>query len=116
MIEKHFTLDRNLPGPDQLASLEPGELTAMVAGIRNIEKAIAGNGVKEPSVSELKNMEITRKSIVAKVAINKGEIFSESNITTKRPGNGISPMFWDKVIGQIAQQDFNEDDLIEIAQ
>ena len=115
IIEKHFTLDRNLPGPDQLASLEPEELTAMVAGIRNIEKAIAGNGVKEPSISELKNMEIARKSIVAKVAINKGEIFSESNITTKRPGNGISPMLWDEVIGQVAQQDFNEDDLIEIA-
>lgn len=114
MIEKHFTLDRNLPGPDQLASLEPLELKAMVASIRNIEMAISGNGMKEPSSSELKNIEIARKSIVAKTAINKGDIFSESNITTKRPGNGISPMKWDDVIGQVAQKDFNEDDLIEI--
>ena len=114
MIEKHFTLDRSLPGPDQLASLEPLELKAMVACIRNVELAISGNGIKEPSSSELKNMEIARKSIVAKTAINKGDIFSESNITTKRPGNGISPMQWDMVIGQVAQKDFIEDDLIEI--
>lgn len=114
MIEKHFTLDRSLPGPDQLASLEPLELKAMVASIRNIEMAISGNGVKEPSSSELKNMEIARKSIVAKTAINKGDIFTESNITTKRPGNGISPMQWDDVIGQVAQADFNEDDLIKL--
>lgn len=116
MIEKHFTLDRSLPGPDQLASLEPIELKAMVASIRNIELAISGNGIKEPSSSELKNMEIARKSIVAKTAINKGEIFSELNITTKRPGNGISPMQWDDVIGQVAQADFNADDLIKFVQ
>ena len=116
MIEKHFTLDRSLPGPDQLASLEPLELKAMVASIRNIEIAISGNGMKEPSSSELKNMEIARKSIVAKTAINKGDIFSESNITTKRPGNGISPMHWDKVIGQVAQANFIEDDLIKLVQ
>lgn len=116
MIEKHFTLDRSLPGPDQLASLEPLELKAMVTSIRNVELAISGNGVKEPSSSELKNMEIARKSIVAKTAINKGDIFSESNITTKRPGNGISPMKWDEVIGQVAQADFNEDDLIKVVQ
>lgn len=116
MIEKHFTLDRSLPGPDQLASLEPLELKAMVASIRNIEIAISGNGMKEPSSSELKNMEIARKSIVAKTAINKGDIFSESNITTKRPGNGISPMQWDYVIGQVAQADFNADDLIKFVQ
>ena len=116
MIEKHFTLDRSLPGPDQLASLEPLELKAMVASIRNIELAISGNGMKEPSSSELKNMEIARKSIVAKTTINKGDIFSESNITTKRPGNGISPMLWDKVIGQVAQADFNADDLIKLVQ
>ncbi|MBP6754782.1 MAG: N-acetylneuraminate synthase [Bacteroidia bacterium] len=116
MIEKHFTLDRSLPGPDQLASLEPLELKAMVASIRNIEIAISGNGMKEPSSSELKNMEIARKSIVAKAAINKGDIFSESNITTKRPGNGISPMQWDYVIGQVAQADFNADDLIKFVQ
>jgi N-acetylneuraminate synthase len=116
VIEKHFTLDRSLPGPDQLASLEPLELKAMVASIRNIELAISGNGLKEPSSSEIKNMEIARKSIVAKMAINKGDIFSELNITTKRPGNGISPMHWDDVIGQVAQADFNEDDLIKFVQ
>ena len=116
MIEKHFTLDRSLPGPDQLASLEPLELKAMVASIRNIELAISGNGMKEPSSSELKNMEIARKSIVAKTAINKGDIFSESNITTKRPGNGISPMQWDKVIGHVAQANFIEDELIKFVQ
>ncbi|MBP6755040.1 MAG: N-acetylneuraminate synthase [Bacteroidia bacterium] len=116
MIEKHFTLDRSLPGPDQLASLEPLELKAMVASIRSIELAISGNGMKEPSSSELKNKEIARKSIVAKTAINKGDIFSESNITTKRPGNGISPMQWDDVIGQVAQADFNADDLIKLDQ
>ena len=116
MIEKHFTLERGWPGRDQLASLEPLELRAMVASIRNIELAISGNGIKEPSSSELKNMEIARKSIVAKTAINKGDIFSESNITTKRPGNGISPMQWDDVIGQVAQADFNEDDLIKFVQ
>lgn len=116
MIEKHFTLDRSLPGPDQLASLEPLELKAMVASIRNIELAISGNGMKEPSSSELKNMEIARKSIVAKTTINKGDIFSESNITTKRPGNGISPMHWDEVIGQVAQANFNADDLIKLLQ
>lgn len=116
MIEKHFTLDRSLPGPDQLASLEPLELKAMVVSIRNIELAISGNGMKEPSSSELKNMEIARKSIVAKMSIKKGDIFSESNITTKRPGNGISPMQWDEVIGQVAHADFNEDDLIKFVQ
>lgn len=116
MIEKHFTLDRSLPGPDQLASLEPLELKAMVASIRNIELAISGNGMKGPSSSELKNMEIARKSIVAKTTINKGDIFSESNITTKRPGNGISPMHWDEVIGQVAQANFNADDLIKLLQ
>lgn len=112
VIEKHFTLDRNLPGPDQLASLEPNELKDMVQAIRNIELAISGNGTKEPSESEMKNIEIARKSIVAKSTIAKGEVFSENNITTKRPGNGISPMLWDEVIGQVATKDFNEDDLI----
>jgi N,N'-diacetyllegionaminate synthase len=113
VIEKHFTLDRNLPGPDQLASLEPNELKAMVQAIRNIELAISGNGIKEPSESEMNNIEIARKSIVAKTMIAKGEVFSNENITTKRPGNGISPMKWDELIGQIAQKDFNADDLIE---
>jgi sialic acid synthase SpsE len=113
IIEKHFTLDRNLPGPDHLASLEPAELKAMVQAIRNIELAISGNGSKQPSESEKKNIEIARKSIVAKIDIVKGEVFSDQNITTKRPGNGISPMRWDEVIGQSAQKDFKTDDLIE---
>jgi N,N'-diacetyllegionaminate synthase len=113
VIEKHFTLDRNLPGPDQLTSLEPTELKAMVRAIRNIELAISGNGIKKPSESEIKNMENSRKSIVAKTMIAKGEVFSEHNITTKRPGNGISPMNWDDVIGKVSQFDFNEDDLIK---
>jgi N,N'-diacetyllegionaminate synthase len=113
VIEKHFTLDRNLPGPDQLASLDPVELKAMVQAIRNIELAISGNGTKQPSESEKKNIEIARKSIVAKTDIAKGEVFSDRNITTKRPGNGISPMRWDELIGQTAQKDFYVDDLIE---
>ncbi len=114
MIEKHFTLDRSLPGPDQLASLEPVELKAMVNAIRNIELAISGTGLKEPSDSEIKNISIARKSIVAKKKIAKGETFTEYNITTKRPGTGISAMRWDDVIGKTALLDFNEDDLISL--
>lgn len=114
IIEKHFTLDRSLPGPDQLASLEPNELKFMVDAIRNIELAISGSGEKLPSESETKNIEIARKSIVAKTNILKGEVFSEKNITTKRPGNGLSPMQWDNVIGKIANKNFSEDDLIEM--
>jgi N,N'-diacetyllegionaminate synthase len=114
MIEKHFTLDRSFPGPDQLASLEPGELKEMVHAIRNIELAISGTGIKEPSESESKNMAVARKSIVAKTSILKGEKFTEHNITTKRPGTGISAMRWDEVIGQIALVDFIEDDLIRL--
>lgn len=114
MIEKHFTLDRTLPGPDQLASLEPEELKNMVLAIRNIELAIGGTGIKEPSESEIKNMAIARKSIVAKTDIKKGERFSENNITTKRPGNGISPMKWDMVIGKFSPKNFEMDDLIEL--
>ena len=114
IIEKHFTLDRRLPGPDQLASLEPNELKFMVDSIRNIELAISGSGEKNPSESERKNIEIARKSIVAKTNILKGEVFSAKNITTKRPGNGLSPMLWDNVIGKIANKNFNEDDLIEM--
>jgi N,N'-diacetyllegionaminate synthase len=114
MIEKHFTLDRNLPGPDQLASLEPDELKNMVHSIRNIEKAIEGTGIKEPTESEIKNISIARKSIVAKTSIQKGERFSEFNITTKRPGTGISPMRWDDVIGKIAIKDFDEDEVINL--
>lgn len=113
VIEKHFTLDKNLPGPDHKASLEPDELKAMVQAIRNIEKAL-GNGIKKPSPSELKNKFIVRKSIVSDRDIKAGEVFSAENITVKRPGNGISPMKWDDIIGKIAQKDFEEDQLIEV--
>ena len=111
VIEKHFTLNRELPGPDHKASLEPQELKMMVESIRNIEKAL-GNGIKEPSKSELKNREIVRKSIVAKRDIKKGEVFSEDNLTTKRPGSGINPMRWDEIIGTKAQKSYKMDDLI----
>lgn len=114
VIEKHFTLDKNMSGPDHAASLEPLELTAMVKAIRNIEQAMAGNGIKEPSSSEVKNITIARKSIVAAYAIAQGNVFSEDNITVKRPGNGLSPMLWDQVIGQVAPRDFKADDLIEL--
>lgn len=114
IIEKHFTLDKSMPGPDHAASLEPFELKAMVSSIRNIEQAISGSGLKEPSPSEAKNIAIARKSIVAKHSIKKGEIFNEENITVKRPGTGISPMDWDQVIGKLAKQDFEEDDLIQL--
>jgi len=114
IIEKHFTLDRNLPGPDHKASLEPDELKAMIRAIRNVEKALSGSGLKEPSPSEIKNIDIARKSIVAAKDIHKGEPFTEENITVKRPGNGISPMKWDDLIGQKAKRDFNEDELIEL--
>lgn len=113
IIEKHFTLDRNMEGPDHKASLEPEELKAMVSAVRNIETAL-GNGVKEPVFSELPNMEVARKSIVAKCKIRKGEIYTENNITAKRPGTGISPMKWHDVIGKAANRDYNEDELIEI--
>lgn len=113
IIEKHFTLDRNMEGPDHKASLEPNELKAMVSAIRNIEMAI-GNGEKKPAESEIKNMTIARKSIIAKKNILKGEIFTEDNLTVKRPGNGISPMKWFEVMGKTAIRNFKEDELIEI--
>lgn len=113
VIEKHFTLNRNMQGPDHKASLEPEELKNMIKSIRNIEKAM-GSGKKEVSKSEAKNLNIARKSIVANCLIKKGEIFSESNLTCKRPGNGISPMKWNEIIGKEAERDFNEDELIEI--
>lgn len=112
VIEKHFTLDQNMEGPDHAASLEPNELKMMVVAIRNIEQAIAGSGLKEPSESEKKNIAIARKSIVAKSAIKKGEYFTQENLAVKRPGSGISPMLWDEVVGKVAIQDFEEDDLI----
>ena len=114
VIEKHFTLDKTLPGPDHKASLEPDELKAMVSAIRNIEKAIGGSGLKEVSKSEEKNKPIARKSIVAATDIKKGDIFTPENLTVKRPGTGISPMQWDEVIGKTAKKDFEEDDLIEL--
>ena len=113
IIEKHFTLDRNMDGPDHKASLEPDELAAMVKAIRNIEMAI-GTGEKVPSASEKKNMPIARKSIIASRNIKKGEKLTEANLTTKRPGNGISPMKWNEVVGTYAVRDFEEDELIEI--
>lgn len=112
VIEKHFTLDKTMTGPDHAASLEPNELVAMVSAIRNIEQAIAGSGIKEPSPSEIKNMAIARKSIVASQVIKAGEVFTEENITIKRPGTGISPMKWDEIIGKVANQNFEEDQLI----
>ena len=111
VIEKHFTLNRTLPGPDHAASLEPKELKAMVTAIRNIEQAL-GDGVKSPSPSEKKNIPLARKSIVAKKLINKGTTFSENNLTVKRPGTGISPMEWDKLLGRISNKDYNKDDII----
>lgn len=114
VIEKHFTLDRSLPGPDHKASLEPEELKAMVQAIRHVEVAISGSGIKEPSPSEIKNKDIARKSIVAAKGIHRGELFTEDNLTVKRPGNGISPMKWDEVIGQKANREFHEDELIAL--
>lgn len=114
VIEKHFTLDRNLPGPDHKASLEPGELKEMVKAIRNIEKAVCGSGIKEPSPSEQKNIAVARKSIVANCPIKKGELFTTQNLSVKRPGNGISPMLWDEILGLSAIKDFEPDDLIVI--
>ncbi len=113
VIEKHFTLDRNMEGPDHKASLEPDELAAMVKAIRNIELA-AGTGEKKPSESEKKNIVIARKSIIASRNIKKGEIFTENNLTTKRPGNGISPMKWYEILGTRASRDFDEDEMIEL--
>lgn len=111
VIEKHFTLDKSMEGPDHKASLEPNELKLMVQAIRNIEKAL-GSGIKRPSPSEMKNRPIARKSIVAARSIGKGDIFTSENITTKRPGTGISPMRWDEVIGKKAIRNFYEDEEI----
>lgn len=113
LIEKHFTLDKEMEGPDHKASLEPAELVAMVKAIRNIEQAL-GKEQKTASASEIKNKSIARKSIVAAARISKGEIFTEKNLTTKRPGTGLNPMKWDEVIGTAAIRDFEEDELIDI--
>lgn len=113
IIEKHFTLDRNLPGPDHKASLEPSELRSLVSGIRNIELAL-GDGVKRRTRSEHRNLPIARKSIVARRSIGVGEVFSSDNLTVKRPGSGISPMRWDEILGRRAMRDFVADEMIEI--
>jgi N,N'-diacetyllegionaminate synthase len=112
VIEKHFTLDRTLPGPDHQASLEPAELSAMVAAIRNIEAAL-GDGIKRLTPSEARNKPVARKSLVANRAIKAGEVFTAENLTAKRPGTGISPMRWDEVIGRVAGRDYSADELIE---
>jgi N,N'-diacetyllegionaminate synthase len=113
MIEKHITLDRNLPGPDHKASIEPDELKAMVSSIRNIEQAL-GDGIKRPTSSESKNIAIARRSLVAACPIQAGEKFTAQNIVAKRPGTGLSPMRWDEVLGRKAARDFLADELIEI--
>ena len=113
VIEKHFTLDKDMKGPDHRSSLEPEELKSMVDSIRNIEKAL-GNGIKKPSQSERKNKPITRKSLVANKAIKEGEIFCRENLAIKRPGTGINPMRWEEILGKKAKRDFIEDELIEL--
>jgi N,N'-diacetyllegionaminate synthase len=113
IIEKHFTLDRNLPGPDHRASLDPDELKSMVTAIRNIEMAM-GDAIKRPAPNELKIKDVARKSLVANKAIHVGEIFTGENITAKRPGTGISPMRWDEVLGRAAHRNFSADELIEL--
>jgi N,N'-diacetyllegionaminate synthase len=112
VVEKHFTLDRNLPGPDHAASLEPDDLKAMVAGIRNIERAL-GDGVKRPSAAEIANRAAARKSLVAARDIRAGEVFTEANVAVKRPGTGMSPMRWDEIMGRPASRDFRTDELLE---
>jgi len=111
IIEKHFTLDKTMDGPDHKSSITPNELKAMVSSIRNIEKAL-GSSIKKPSKSEKLNITMARKSIVASKSIKKGELFTEKNITTKRPGTGISPMEWDSIIGKVAKRDYQIDDLL----
>lgn len=113
IIEKHFTLDKNMEGPDHKASLEPEELKEMISAIRKVEIAF-GDGDKAPQPSEIKNIPVARKSIIAKQAIKRGQLFTEENLTTKRPGNGISPMKWYDVLGTKAIRDFAEDDLVKI--
>jgi N,N'-diacetyllegionaminate synthase len=113
VIEKHFTLDRHMEGPDHAASLEPDELKAMVSSIRHIEEAL-GSSEKGVSASERENMSVARKSIVAATHITKGTVFTEENLTVKRSGTGISPMRWEEILGKAAIRDFSEDELIEV--
>jgi N,N'-diacetyllegionaminate synthase len=114
VIEKHFTLDRNMPGPDHHASLEPDEIKAMVQAIRHVEQAL-GDGIKRPTDAETKNREVVRKSIVASTSIRQGQVFTENNLTTKRPGTGLSPMRWDELIGKAAPRDFGPDEIITLS-
>ena len=111
IIEKHFTIDKTMDGPDHKSSIDPEELNAMVSSIRNIEKAL-GSSIKKPSKSEKPNISMARKSIVARKSIKKGELFTEKNITIKRPGIGISPMKWDTILGKVAERDYQIDDLL----
>lgn len=113
VIEKHFTLDKSMDGPDHKASLEPNELKCMVRSIRNIEKAL-GSDKKEVTASEVQNRDVVRKSIVAVCKIQQGEFFSEHNLTTKRPGTGVNPMRWDEIIGQVATRDYEQDEMIDL--
>jgi N,N'-diacetyllegionaminate synthase len=112
VIEKHFTLDRTLPGPDHKASLEPPELTSMIAAIRNVEVAL-GDGIKRLTPSEVRNKSVVRKSLVTSRAIKAGQVFTAENVTVKRPGTGISPMRWDEFMGKKALRDFIADELID---
>lgn len=112
IIEKHFTLNRKLPGPDHRASLEPEELTQMVKSIRQVELSL-GNGIKKPTKAEIPNIAVARKSLVACRRIRKGELFSVANMTCKRPGNGLSPIYWDELIGRPASRDYAEDELLQ---
>ena len=114
IIEKHFTLDKYMKGPDHKASLEPEELVEMIKLIRKTEKMLSGSGIKIRMPSEEKNIAIVRKSIVAKVEIKKGEVFTEENLTTKRPGTGLNPMEWENLIGTEAKRDFLIDEFIII--
>ena len=111
IIEKHITLNKNMEGPDHKASLEPDELKSMINAIRNIEIAL-GSGIKKPTDSETSNIQIARKSIVAKTKIKKGDVLNEKNLSIKRPGSGISPMRWDKIVGTKAKKNYNEDELL----
>ena len=112
VIEKHFTMDKGMKGPDHQASIEPSELEAMVKAIRHIERAL-GDGVKQPTLSELKNISIARKSIIAKKEVHKGEVFTEENLTVKRPGDGISPMHWDEYVGRASDREYLPDEMIK---
>ncbi len=113
VIEKHFTIDKSLPGPDHQASLSPDELSMMVKNIRHVEEAL-GNGIKRPSVCEFKNIPIVRRSVFAARDIRRGEIFTEKDLIAKRPGTGISPMKWERVVGSRAKRDFHNDEMIEL--